>query len=96
MRPIAPSFTTPTSQFLTHVYVLQAVAAEIEQLQVFGHQELPGLQMSDAVPRQVHLDDVNRQPGRNVVQICGKQTGRQNTRHRFCKGEMMTPQKNCP
>lgn len=59
-------------QFLTCFYLLQAVAAEVEQLQVFARQELLGLQVCDAVPRQVHLDDVNRQPGRDVVQIYKK------------------------
>lgn len=65
--------------------MLQAVAAEVEQLQVFGHQELLGLQVSDAVARQIHLDDVRREPRGDVVQICEKQTRRQNIRSSFCQ-----------
>lgn len=71
--------------------MLQAVAAEVEQLQVFGHQELPGLQLSDAVPRQVHLHDVRREPGRDVVQVCEetkKTDGMTKIRRGFCKDPM--------
>lgn len=65
--------------------MLKAVAAEVEQLQVFGHQELLGLQVSDAVPRQVHLDNVRREPRGDVVQICEKQTRQHNIRRSFCQ-----------
>lgn len=58
------------SDFLTCFYLLQAVAAEVEQLQVFGHQELLGPQVSDPVPRQVHLHNVRREPRGDVIQIC--------------------------
>lgn len=67
-------------RFLTCFYLLQAVAAEVEQLQVFARQELLGLQVCDAVPRQVHLDDVNRQPGRDVVQIYRKTKNRRDVK----------------
>lgn len=55
---------------VTCVYVLQAVAAEVELLEVFGQQELLGPESSDVVPGQIHLHDVRRQLRRDVVQIC--------------------------
>lgn len=43
---------------LTCVYMPQVVAAEVEQLEVFGQQELLGPEMLDVVPGQIHLHDV--------------------------------------
>lgn len=97
--PICLSSNKPR-QFLTCFYLLQAVAAEVEQLQVFARQELLGLQVSDAVPRQVHLDDVNRQPGWDVVQIYKKKKNRRDVKTQDAVAakivhgaEMMTRQK---
>lgn len=52
---------------LTCVYMPQVVAAEVEQLEVFGQQELLGPEMLDVVPGQIHLNNVRRQVGRDVV-----------------------------
>lgn len=43
---------------LTCVYIPQVVAAEVEQLEVFGQQELFGPEMLDVVPGQIHPHDV--------------------------------------
>lgn len=58
----------------TCVYMLQVVAAQVEQLEVFGQQELLGPEMADVVPGQIHLHDVRRQVGRDVIQSY-KKTG---------------------
>ncbi len=55
---------------VTCLYTLQAVAAKVEQLEVFGQQELFGPEMFDAVPGQIHLHDVGRQVSWDVIQIC--------------------------
>lgn len=55
---------------VTFVYVLQAVAAKVEQLEVLGQQEVFGPEMFDAVPGQIHLHDVRRQVSWDVIQIC--------------------------
>lgn len=55
--------------------MLQVVAAQVEQLEVFGQQELLGPEMVDVVPGQIHLHDVRRQVGRDVIQSCRKTGG---------------------
>ena len=52
----------------TCVYTVQAVAAKVEQLEVFGQQELFGPEMCDGVHGQIHLHDVRWQVGRDVIQ----------------------------
>lgn len=59
---------------LTCVYTAQAVAAKVEQLEVFGQQELFGPEMCDAVPGQIHLHYVRWQVSRDVIQICQEGT----------------------
>lgn len=54
--------------------MLQVVAAQVEQLEVFGQQELLGPEMVDVVPGQIHLHNVRRQVGWDVVQSY-KKTG---------------------
>lgn len=61
---------------VTFVYVLQAVAAKVEQLEVFGQQEVFGPEMFDAVPRQIHLHDVRLQVSWDVIQICKDRTNK--------------------
>lgn len=56
---------------VTCVYVVQVVATKVEQLEVFGQQELFGPEMFDIVAGQIHLHDVRRQARRDAVQICG-------------------------
>lgn len=47
----------------------QAVAAKVEQLEVFGQQELFGPEMFDNVTGQIHLHYVRWQVRRDVIQI---------------------------
>lgn len=47
--------------------MLQVVAAKVEQLEVFGQQELLGPEMFDVVLGEIHLNYVRRQVGRDVV-----------------------------
>lgn len=54
----------------TCVYAVQAVAAKVEQLEVFGQQELFGPEMFDAVTGHIHLHYVRRQVRWDVIQIC--------------------------
>lgn len=56
----------------------QVVAAKVEQLEVFGQQELFGPEMFDIVAGQIHLHYVRRQVGWDTVQICG---GRNTDKH---------------
>lgn len=55
---------------VTCVYTVQVVAAKVEQLEVFGQQELFGPEMFDAVTGQIHLHYVRRQVRWDVIQIC--------------------------
>lgn len=50
--------------------MVQAVAAEVEQLEVFGQQELFGPEMFDAVIGQIHLHYVREQISWDMIQIC--------------------------
>lgn len=59
----------------TCVDTLQVVAAQVEQLEVFGQQELLGPEMVDVVPGQIHLHDVRGQAGRDVIQSYKKTGG---------------------
>lgn len=54
---------------VTCVYLLQVVAAEVEQLEVFGQQELFWPEMFDAVIGQIYLHYFRRQFRRDMIQI---------------------------
>lgn len=73
---------------VTCVYTLQAVAAKVEQLEVFGQQKMFGPEMFDVVPGQIHLHYVRWKVRWDVIQIC--KDGRTQTRkflnsERSCK-----------
>lgn len=55
---------------VTCVYLVQAVAAKVKQLEVFGQQELLGPEMFDAVMGQIHLHYVRWQVRWDVIQNC--------------------------
>lgn len=55
---------------VTCVYVVQTVTAEVEQLQLFGQQELFWLEMFYVVVGQIHLHDVRWQVRWDAIQTC--------------------------
>lgn len=63
--------------------MMQAVAAKVEQLELFGQQELFGPEMFDDVTGQIHLHYVRRQVRRDVIQICrSRKTHKHKTRRK--------------
>lgn len=60
--------------------MVQAVAAQVEQLEIFGQQELFGPEVFDAVVGQIHSHYVGRQISWDATQTCsttGGERGRQ-------------------
>lgn len=57
---------------VTCVYMAQAVAAKVEQFEIFGQQELFGPEMFDAVVGQIYLYYVRWQISWNLIQTCRK------------------------
>lgn len=67
--------------------MVQAVAAEVEQLEVFGQQELFGPEMFDGVSGQIHLIYVRWQFRRDVFQICKEGETKKDKERHFCNRE---------
>lgn len=57
--------------------MLQVVAAEVEQLELFRQQELFGPEMFDDVIGHVHPHYFQRQLRWNLIQVCGGETKRE-------------------
>lgn len=69
---------------VTCVYKAQTVAAKVEQLEVFGQQELFGPEMFDTVTGHIHLHYVRWQVSWDVIQIC---KGRKMYKHKVFNSE---------
>lgn len=66
--------------WFTSVYMMQVVAAKVEQFEVFGEQELLGPEMFDTVAGQVHLHYIGWQVRWDVVQTCRQRQKQMNVR----------------